>query len=177
MSKKLFASLYQYKAWANSELFALLQAVEASHPKGLQLAARMFNRVFIPRGMHLAARILDHVSVVDQIFKANLAGEKHSFKALNSENIPRLSDLWVSVRGVDEWYLQYVDSLSEPRLGEPMEFTFADGSAGRMTREEMLAHVVTHGNYHRGQASAILKVMSVPAPRDIFTAFLHTKQD
>ena len=88
-SKKVFASLYQYKVWANSEPFALLQAVETSHPKGLPLAVRMFNRIFIPKGMHLAARILDHVFVVDQIFKANLAGEKHplSFPAQRNAGI------------------------------------------------------------------------------------------
>ena len=177
MSKKLFASLFQYKAWANSELFALLQSVsEASQPKGMPLTSRVLNSVLAPTGMRLAARILDHVFVVDQIFKANLVAEKHAFKALNSEEAPKLGDLWASVRAVDEWYLQYVDSLSELRLAEPLEFTFADGSAGRMTREEMLAHVITHGNYHRGQVSVILKVISVPASRDVFTAFLHRER-
>ena len=161
MSKKLFSSLYQYKAWANGELFALLLSVpEVSHRKE----------------MHMAARILNHVFVVDQIFRANIVAEKHSFAALNTEATPKLSDLWTSVRGIDEWYSTYVDSLSEPRLGEPIEFTFADGSDGKMTREEMLAHVVTHGNYHRGQVSAILNAISVQLPRDIFTQFLHTER-
>jgi len=174
MSKKLFSSLFQYKAWANGELFALLQSVpEASHPQGMRVTKRIFKRVFAPKGMHMAGRILNHVFIVDQIFKANLVAEQHAFKALNTEETPKLGDLWASVRRVDQWYLQYVDSLDESRLGEPMEFTFTDGSAGRMTREEMLAHVVTHGNYHRGQVSAILNLLSVPLPRDIFTQFLH----
>jgi len=80
------------------------------------------------------------------------------------------------VRRVDEWYLQYVDSLSEAQLAEPLEFTFTDGSAGRMTREEMLAHVITHGNSHRGQVSALLHALSIPLPRDIFTHFLHRER-
>lgn len=77
MSKKLFSSLYQYTAWANGELFALLQSVpEASHRKE----------------MHIAARILNHVFVVDQIFRANIVAEKHSFAELNTEETPKLSD-------------------------------------------------------------------------------------
>jgi len=161
MSKKLFSSLFQYKAWANGELFTALQGVpEAAHPQE----------------MHLAARIVSHVLIVDQIFKANVVAEQHGFKAANAEEIPKLGDLRAPVRRVDEWYLQYVDSLSEAQLAEPLEFTFTDGSAGRMTREEMLAHVITHGNSHRGQVSALLHALSIPLPRDIFTHFLHRER-
>ena len=47
---------------------------------------------------------------------------------------------------------------------------------GRMTREEMLLHVITHGAYHRGQVGQILRAAEVLPPRDIFTRFLHATE-
>jgi hypothetical protein len=55
-----------------------------------------------------------------------------------------------AVRWTDRWYLEYVPRLSADELAEPIEFAFTDGAQGRMSREEMLAHVITHGGYHRG---------------------------
>ncbi len=44
-------------------------------------------------------------------------------------------------------------------------FRFTDGAPGRMSREEMLMHVVTHGVGHRGQVSALMLLNSLtPAP-------------
>jgi uncharacterized damage-inducible protein DinB len=43
----------------------------------------------------------------------------------------------------------------------------------RMTREEMLMHVITHGVGHRGQVSAVMLFSSVTPPSDGFTTYLH----
>ena len=53
---------------------------------------------------------------------------------------------------------------------------FTDGQPGRMSREEMLAHVATHGSYHRGAVGRIMAQVAVPPPRDIFTVFLHQSE-
>jgi uncharacterized damage-inducible protein DinB len=42
-----------------------------------------------------------------------------------------------------------------------------------MTHEEMLAHVITHGAYHRGEVGPLFTVLSLTRPRDIFTGYLH----
>ena len=52
-------------------------------------------------------------------------------------------------------------------------FTFTDGAPGRMSRTEMLMHVITHGIGHRGQISAVMLLNSVPAAKDGFTTYLH----
>ena len=54
-----------------------------------------------------------------------------------------------------------------------IDFAFTDGAAGRMSREEMLLHVITHGVGHRGQVSAVLLLNSLPAAKDGFTTYLH----
>ena len=54
-----------------------------------------------------------------------------------------------------------------------LPFVFTDGANGLMSREEMLAHVATHGGYHRGAVGRIMAQADVPPPRDIFTVYLH----
>jgi len=45
-----------------------------------------------------------------------------------------------------------------------------------MSREETLAHIATHGGYHRGAVGRIMAQASVAVPRDIFTVHLHQSE-
>jgi hypothetical protein len=62
---------------------------------------------------------------------------------------------------------------SQGQLAEQIDFTFTDGVPGRMSREEMLMHVITHGIGHRGQVSALMLLNALPPAKDGFTAYLH----
>ncbi len=154
----LLLSLFQYKAWANQELFAELQKLDATS----QAAER-----------HTCIRLMNHIYVVDRIFVGHLSGTAHGYTATNTTETPSLEDLHFAVTETDNWYLKYVNSLDQSRLAESVEFTFTDGSLGTMSREEMLAHSITHGGYHRGAVGRIMAQLSIAPPRDIFTAFLH----
>lgn len=160
MSLTTLRSLFAYKAWANSELFSLLATVPPS--QGEQL--------------HTCIRTLNHVYVVDRIFRARLSGEPRPFDATNTKDTPSLGQLHSDVEATDLWYVNYVAELAEPALAEVLAFTFTDGDAGRMTREEILLHVVTHGGYHRGNLGQVLKSISVAPPRDLYTKFLHVSE-
>lgn len=160
-TSKLLTSLFQYKAWANRELFEALKGLDAdAHP-----AER-----------HTAIRLLNHIHVVDCIFAANLQRARHGYTATNTPETPTLEALHAAVQETDRWYLEYVAALSPQELGEDIEFAFVDGALGRMSREEMLAHVITHGGYHRGAVGRIMAQLSIAPPRDIFTVFLHTAE-
>lgn len=160
-TSKLLTSLFQYKAWANQELFEALKGLDAdAHP-----AER-----------HTAIRLLNHIYVVDRIFVANLQRERHAYTATNTTETPTLEALHAAVQETDRWYLEYAVALSPQELSENIEFSFVDGAPGRMSREEMLAHVVTHGGYHRGAVGRIMAQLSITPPRDIFTVFLHTAE-
>ena len=157
----LLQSLFAYKAWTNAQTFAQVAKVDA--------AAHGEAR-------HLAMRILNHVYVVDRIFAAHLAGASHPYTATNTPETPELDDLRRAVAESDAWYVQYVQSAQPGMLGTAIDFTFTDGDRGRMTREEMLLHVSTHGAYHRGAVGRILREAGVETPRDLFTTHLHTAQ-
>ncbi|MDT8991045.1 DinB family protein [Curvibacter sp. APW13] len=151
-------SLFQFKAWANRALFARLQEVDAdTHAEAL----------------HAMVRMLNHIYVVDRIFRAHLLGEPHGYTGTNTEDTPTLDELQFNVAETDAWYLDHAQQLSEGQLGDSLAFTFTDGDAGCMSREEMLLHVITHGSYHRGNVGQMLKGIGMAPPRDLYTKFLH----
>jgi uncharacterized damage-inducible protein DinB len=158
MSATLLHSLFRHKAWANEELFAELEKLDA--------ATHADER-------HSAIRLLNHIYVVDRIFAAHLRREPHGYAATNTPETPTLAALRDAVLASDRWYLDYVGAVTAQQLAEPLSFTFTDGAAGGMSREEMLGHVITHGSYHRGAVGRIMSQASVPPPRDTLTVYLH----
>ncbi len=161
MSKKILTSLFAQKAWANRELFDVLASVSpAAHAAPLLTATR----------------VLNHIYVVDRIFRAHLLGEPHGYTATNTAETPELGELHFAVTETDIWFQNYVAKLREHELNESQVFQFTDGDAGTMSREEMLFHVLSHGSYHRGNVGQILKDISVAPPRDLFTKFLHVNE-
>ena len=77
------------------------------------------------------------------------------------------------IRTSDREYVDYVSALDRDQLAEQIDFAFTDGATGRMSREEMLMHVITHGVGHRGQVSAVMLLNSVLPANDGFTTYLH----
>lgn len=160
-TSSLLLSLYQTKAWANAELYAEMQK--------LSPATHATER-------HNATRILNHIYVVDQIFAAHLRGEPHGYAASNTPETPELADLQRAVAASDQWYIDYVAALAPEQLQQRISFSFTDGDQGQMSREEILAHIITHGAYHRGAVGAIMRLAHVAPPRDLFTRYLHNAQ-
>jgi uncharacterized damage-inducible protein DinB len=161
MSQKILASLFAQKSWANRELFDVVAAITATEHAA---------------ALHTAIRTLNHIYVVDQIFRAHLAGETHPYTATNTPETPELGELHFAVAETDLWFENYVANIGDPALAERLTFQFTDGDSGKMTREEMLFHVLTHGAYHRGNVGQILKGISVAPPRDLLTKFLHVHE-
>jgi uncharacterized damage-inducible protein DinB len=160
MSSATLRSLFGYKSWADRELFAMLADLPSQHGEHL----------------HTCIRTLNHIHVVDRIFKAHLAGEPRPFDSTNTIGTPTLAHLQSEVVAVDTWYEQYVANLSATVLAEVVEFQFTDGDSGRMSREEILLHVITHGGYHRGNVGQVLRSLSIAPPRDLYTKFLHQSE-
>lgn len=157
----LLPTLFAQKTWANNELYNLLATITApEHGEAL----------------HAAIRMLNHIYVVDRIFRAHLLGQEHGYTDSNTVETPELGELQFAVAETDAWYEQYSSSVTPEQLKTSIAFKFTDGDSGRMNREEMLAHIITHGAYHRGNVGQILKSISVAAPRDLLTKFLHVRE-
>jgi uncharacterized damage-inducible protein DinB len=152
-------SLFRYKAAANDELLTTLVKLNS-------------DSAITP----LAIKALSHTYVVDRIFAAHMQGRTHGFASANFTQQPTLQVLSADLRASDREYIEYVSTLDRHQLSEQLDFAFTDGAPGRMSREEMLLHVITHGVGHRGQISALMLLNSLPPAKDGFTTYLHTAE-
>jgi len=150
--------LFRYKAWANDELLTTLATLGA------------WRRLILAR---LAIKALSHSYVVDRIFAAHLQRKAHPYTSANLSELPTLDDLAADIRASDQEYIRYVSGLDRDALAERIDFVFTDGARGRMSREEMLMHVINHGTGHRGQISALMLLGAASPARDGFTTWLH----
>jgi uncharacterized damage-inducible protein DinB len=151
----ILQSLFNYKASVNEEILAELAKIDPDTHQSER---------------HAAIRLLNHIYVVDRIFAAHLSGQRQSYTATNTPETPSFEALRFGMTESDRWYVEYVREISPENLREMLTFTFTDGSPGSMSREEMLAHVATHGDYHRGALGRILPQLSVGP----LTVYLHT---
>lgn len=150
------ARLFQFKAWADDTLVVAL--------------ASLGNRAPVS---DLAIKALSHSYIVDRIFAAHLRGEDHGYQSANLRKASTLDELSRDIRASDREYVDYVSTLRPRELAENVDFVFTDGALGRMSREEMLLHVITHGVGHRGQVSALMLLNDLPAAPDGFASYLH----
>jgi uncharacterized damage-inducible protein DinB len=148
--------LFQFKAWANDELLTPLTGLGRESPI-----------------TGLAIKALSHTYVVDRIFLAHMTRKAHAYGSANLSEMPTLEDLSADIRKSDREYINYVAGLDRSQLAEQIDFAFTDGVPGRMSREEMLMHVITHGVGHRGQVSALMLLNAVTPAKDGFTTYLH----
>ena len=148
--------LFRYKAWANDELLTALARLGDDSPVTA-----------------LAIQALSHTYIVDRIFAAHIRRQAHGYTSANAGEMPTLAQLSADLRRSDREYIDHVSSLAPDQLAERIDFAFTDGAPGRMSREEMLMHVLTHGAGHRGQVSALMLLHSQAPAKDGFTTFLH----
>jgi len=153
----LLHSLYKYKAWSEEELFKCLKAP----------AAKKF-----PTEMEEALYWLTHINIVDQLFIARLQGKPDGFDSILTEQKQDLGRLEDNFSFANQWFVSYTQSITAIELSDPVAFIFKDGKPGNMTKEQVLAHVLSHGLQHRGSVATILPRELLLDHKDHFTTFL-----
>ena len=154
--------LMHYKAWANEIVYSTVRALpdgEATKPR-----TTIFGNM---------VHTLNHIHIVDRIFQAHLEGREHGFTARNTPTPPPLDELWRDVQGLDRWYIELSDRLSNDELMESIRFRFVGGGDGEMTRGEIFLHLVNHATYHRGFVGDMLNQAQVKPRATDLTVFLR----
>lgn len=154
--------LVRYKAWANGLTFGSMMAL----PEGEALRQR-------PTRFGNMVHTLNHVYVVDDIFRHHLQGKKHSYTARNTDLTPAIGDLWEAVQEMDRWYSDLVDTWSDEDLAKAVHFEFVGGGEGVMTREQIVLHVVNHGTYHRGFVGDLMYQVPFTPPSNDLPVFIR----
>ena len=149
-------TLTKYKAWANELTFSAVHDLpEGEATKKRQ--TRFGNMV----------HTLNHVYVIDYIFKAHILGNTHNYTARNTDSHPPLEDLWGLQRIMDKWYVDYAQEALDEGLSEVVKFQFVGGGEGAMSRADMIIHVVNHSTHHRGFVGDLMyQVPAIPPAND-----------
>jgi uncharacterized damage-inducible protein DinB len=144
--------LARYKAWADARLYDVLAGLPAD-----TLAAPS------PIFAGSILRTLNHVYLMDVVWKSHLLGLPHGLTTRNPEATPSLSELRDAQRGIDTWYIDYTATMTPTACDDIVHFTFIGGGDGALRREDIVLHVVNHTTYHRGHVTATLNQMGVGA--------------
>jgi uncharacterized damage-inducible protein DinB len=131
--------LADYKRWANQRLFDSLAALPPGEVNKERIS--VFNNMI---------GTLNHVYVVDCIWRAHLEGRGHDFKTSHDLLHAELPELHRAQKDLDHWYCDWGARQTDASLEKPVEFTFVCGENGTMSAGAMLLHVVNHASYHRG---------------------------
>lgn len=160
MADGFLVSLFEHKAWCNAQLADALRVA----PTDVDRSAWM-----------LVLFTFDHTSIVDEVFRARLEGVDPTWPSTVARAMPNLEATVARMAATDAWYIDYARNASSDTLAEVIDFAFVDDSApGRMTRGDMLAHVITHGASHRGGIGKMLEGLKVRGAPDMVTTFRGT---
>lgn len=154
----LLTTLFSYNAWANADLCDKMKSVD-SNAHSSEFAT--------------ALGLICHYNVVAKIFSGHLQGLAHGFTSDTLEVTAPLDELRSQVLSVDQWYIEYIKTISDESLAETVSFSFTDGDKGLMSREEMLLHVALHATVHRGEVARLLWQLSLTPPWETLAVFVH----
>ncbi|MGB3317139.1 MAG: DinB family protein, partial [Albidovulum sp.] len=77
---------------------------------------------------------------------------------------------------MDRWWGAHFDALDSRAVQEDIEFTCIFGGAGRMSRAEIVLHLVNHTSYHRGFVDDMLGRIPASSPACDFPVSLQEMQ-
>ena len=157
MADTLLTTLFEHKAWADRGLYGALLAAPGDAD---------------PVEMFRIRALMDHMSVVDRLFKARVAGEPEPFEGILSPATPSFAELRDIAAETDAWFIAYAGRATEAELAAAVAFTFTDGDAGLMTRAQMLGHVLTHDQAHRGAIGLLMGRLEIKDAPDMLTSYL-----
>lgn len=158
MDKNMLVTLLKFKRWIDAETLKAIKSISESA---------------YAEKRHLMLRLMNHIHVVDMIFRANMSGQQHGYTALNTPETPSVEELEVRMDDSTNWYTQRISSMSAVDLEETIKFRFVDGGEGEMTAIDMLNHILFHGTYHRGAVGWLISECGGVPPKDVLTVFLR----
>lgn len=161
-SSRQLHTLTRYKAWANDLIYgALSETPDAELTKPRQI---LFGNIL---------RTLNHVYLMDLVWKSHLEGVPHGLTTRNPETSPPFAEVRETQKHIDAWYTRYAETLQEDAGEEVIEFTFIGGGTGTMSRRDIVLHVVNHGTYHRGHIAAMMYQIPRFPPTSDLPVFLR----
>jgi uncharacterized damage-inducible protein DinB len=137
MTLPLIRELHAYQAWADAEIFRLVEATPAAQSD------------------EQIVKLLNHVEGVYRFFVLSIQGEPPTPEELMKERT--LDELHASMQKIHKLADGYLPKVRESRLNDPVEVPwFKDFQP---TCQEVLVQAVMHSQNHRGQLLTHLRTL------------------
>ena len=134
-------SLRQHGEWADRRLLDALRSAPQPVPEAL--------------------RELCHVRGAQEIWLSRVEQRSASLPVWPSLSIDELADVGASL---DRAWRGFIEQLRDPGLSEPVSYVTSGGEPFSTPVGEILLHMLTHGQYHRGKANAALRAAKAVPP-------------
>jgi len=160
MTSDYFRSLLDFHYWARDRV---MLAVETLTPE--QYARPMGNSFSSIRDT------LNHIYLAEWIWYSRWNGVSPSaFPEVDVQDPGSLRERWSDMEGKVRAYL---DKAGDAGLRRVIEYRLMSGKEGASPLWQMVAHVVNHATYHRGQVTTMLRQLgATPAQStDMITYF------
>jgi len=151
--KSHFVMMAEYNAWANARLYEIARRLS-------DLQYRQDVGVYF-KSLH---GTLNHVMTADLIWMRRLTGSGDHPNKLSSIVFDDLMSLSAARQREDQRIVDYVETLSDARLEEALDYQMLHGTPVKQRRREILAHLFNHQTHHRGQAHAVLTMLGIAEP-------------
>ena len=141
--KRLFA----YDDWANREVVAALEALDAPPPRSLKYLA--------------------HIVAAERLWLERLRVQEQTYPVWPDFT---LAQCQLEIAELREQWKTYLSSLKEGGLSRSLTYRNSKGESWTNAKQDILMHVVMHSAYHRGQIATDMRAAGVtPA----YTDFIH----
>jgi uncharacterized damage-inducible protein DinB len=139
--------LFVYDDWANHEVLATLQALEAPPARSLKL--------------------LGHIVSAERLWLERLLVQKQTLPVWPLFTIEQCK---LEVNQLPALWRSYMALLGEAGLSRSLAYKNSKGESFTSEKQDILLHVVMHSAYHRGQIAADMRAAGFnPA----YTDFIH----
>ena len=158
-----FVELARYHAWANEVLFRELDKMSDQQRK--QDCGLFF------RSIH---HTVDHLLLVNRLWMGRLT-EKPFVADFRTVQITDWEALKQALREDLADMAAWLEQQEEDWFTKNVSFTASSGKASSMKASDILTHMLTHFNHHRGQVSTATTQMGGIAPEMDFVYYLRSK--
>ena len=160
MNREYLHHLIGFHYWARNRVMAAVEPL-SSEQYGQQLGSS-FSSI---------RDTLNHVYLAEWIWYSRWNGESPTaFPAIDLPDLATLRARWSQMEGQVRPFLANAD------LNRVYDYKLMSGKAGSSPLWQMVAHVVNHATYHRGQVTTMLRQLAAAPPEstDMITYFRET---
>lgn len=156
--------LLLYMLWADREMLAAVREVRAEDL--MRDAGVSFGSLF---------GTMSHMAGSQKIWLSRFLG-----KPLDYAPKPESPDLlsWITFwEETAAGFNAFLAALTDEQLAAPLTWTSLKGDTATQPLWQLVAHVVNHASYHRGQVTSLLRQMGYPPPStDLSRYFLSVER-